>query len=60
MSENDNDVLNGAELYEKLLIAVDGGDSMRIGQYDASTILAMLEDAEYHKQVIAVHSASFG
>jgi len=47
----------GVEVVERLLEAADGGRTVRFGEYQASTILAMFGDPVYRKSVFEAHSA---
>jgi hypothetical protein len=40
------------ELLERLAHAADGGRAASIGQYEASTLLALLEDERYRAKVM--------
>jgi hypothetical protein len=52
------DMAAGVELIERLLEAADGGRKIGLGEYQASTILAMLDDPGYRNSVLAAHSAT--
>ena len=53
-----NDLRAALELHERLLEAADGGRTVRLGEYEASLILAMLEDSVYRNSVLLAHSAT--
>jgi len=54
---NAKDLLTGVKLVERLLEAADGGREFCIGEYHASTILAMFENSAFRNRVLAGHSA---
>ncbi len=58
LSERD-DLKEGVNLYEHLLIAADGGGRVMRDQYYASTVLALIDNAEYRKTVLEQHEADY-
>jgi len=53
---SNKDLTIGVQLVDRLLEAADGGREIRVGEYYASTILAIIEDSEFHNKVISRHS----
>lgn len=52
--ETDSDSLERAvDLLDRLLATVDGGPSVSLGMYEASTILALLMDKAYRLSVMS-------
>lgn len=47
-------------VYEDLLIAADGGDALEVGEFESTTILAMLGDDVYRERVIKAHTKAYG
>ncbi len=48
------------DLYEGLLCAVGGSKSEKLDSFDASTILAMLDDHRYRAKVRKAHQKVYG
>jgi len=51
MNEQEFEDQRAAELLESLEVAADGGDNVDIGDFEASTILAMLRDPAYYQRI---------
>jgi len=49
-----------AEAYEKLLVAVDGGGAAVLDEFEASTVMAMLDDRHYRAKVKKWHESIYG
>lgn len=47
-------------VYEDLLVAADGGDAFEVGEFESTTIIAMLKDHRYRKKVIDAHTKEHG
>lgn len=53
LETSDESVERAVELLDCLLAAADGGDSVTCGQYEASTIIALLADRSYRVEVMS-------
>ncbi len=47
------------ELYESLLCAADGSENEKLNTFEASTIMAMLDNAEYLEKVRSAHAEAY-
>lgn len=52
LESHEESVERAGELVERLLVAADGGPGVGVGQYEASTILALLTDELYRNTVL--------
>jgi len=53
---SNRDLTTGVQLVDRLLEAADGGREVRLGEYYASTILAIFEDSMFRSRVLSGHS----
>ncbi len=59
MAKELSELTRAALVYEKLVMVADGGETEKLDSFDASTILAMLDDAKYRARVIRKHQKLF-
>ena len=53
MPRNDPEIEYAVDLLDRLLEAADGGRDVCVGDYGASTILALLMDKKYRRTVMS-------
>ena len=53
MDANDKEVQDAVELLDRLLETADGGRGVSMGEYEASTMLALLMDKEYRRTTLS-------
>jgi len=51
------DLAAAVDLVDRLFEAADGGRHVSVGEYEASTILALFADSQFRENVLSTHLA---
>jgi len=54
LESKDESIERAVDLVDRLLITADGGPDVILGEYDASTIIALLSDSRYRIEVMSL------